>query len=147
MPIPYFDAENKRVLRIDGQIRIVPDHYFGAVSVGKAVLPVAGISGVATLPEHQRKGYASRLIVETLHLLRKRGVALAGLFPYDYAYYRRLGWETASIGYAFAIAPVNLPAYSEAAGVQTASSEHWSAIAALDNGIPRESVDTAGHTG
>ena len=110
---PYFDAANKRVLRVNGQIVSCLTLTSAQCRVGKAALSVAGIAGVATLPEHQRRGYASRLLLDALQTLRERGHGLAGLFPYDYGYYRRLGWETASIGCKYSIAPAMLPAYSE----------------------------------
>ena len=112
---PYFDAANKRVLRVNGQIVSCLTLTSAQCRVGKAVLSVAGIAGVATLPEHQRRGYASRLLLDALQTLRERGHGLAGLFPYDYGYYRRMGWETASIGCKYSIAPTMLPAYSETA--------------------------------
>ena len=55
---PYFDLDNKRVLRVDGRIvsclTITESPYW----IGKAVVPVAGIAGLATLPHAQRQGYA-----------------------------------------------------------------------------------------
>ena len=110
---PYFNAENKRVLRVDEKIVSCLTLTEAQCRIGKAILPIAGITGVATLPEQQRKGYANRLILASLQTLLKRGYALAGLFPYDYNYYRRLGWETISVGCKYSIAPELLPSYAQ----------------------------------
>ena len=110
---PYIDPANKLVLRMDGEIISCLTLSLAQCRIGKAVIPIAGISGVATLPEHQRQGYASQLIAATVQTLRTHGHILAGLFPYDYAFYRRMGWETASVGCKYVIAPQYLPVFTE----------------------------------
>lgn len=140
---PYFDAENKRVLRLNGQIVSCLTLTSAQCRVGKALLSVAGIAGVATLPECQRKGYASRLITDALQTLRERGHGLAGLFPYDYGYYRRLGWETASVGCKYSIAPAMLPVYSENSEAYSDFSHHQAGIQHL---VGAENTHQAGMT-
>lgn len=95
---PYYDLSLKRVL-------ITPEH--GVVScltiipttlnIGGTRIPVGGIAGVATLPGHQQKGYASRLLAETTHAFAAElHYPVSALFPYSETFYRRLGWESAS---------------------------------------------------
>ena len=105
---PYFDAENKRVLRVDGRIVSCLTLSTTRCRIGKAEVKIAGITGVATLPEQQRRGYASRLIIAALQTLQERGEAFTGLFPYDYDYYRRLGWEIAGVGCKVSHPPAQL---------------------------------------
>jgi GNAT superfamily N-acetyltransferase len=54
------------------------------------------LSGIATLPQHRGKGYASSLIVEAHREARRRGAPLTVLIPASeelYGYYARFGYE------------------------------------------------------
>ncbi len=110
---PWFDPQNKRVLRVDGKIvsclTLVPVR----VRIGDSVVDMAGIAGVATLPEMRRRGSAGALIMDAVETLCSRGVPLASLGPFERSYYRRYGWETASTGCRCLVAPKILPAYRE----------------------------------
>lgn len=58
-------------------------------------LPLAGMAGVASPPEHRRQGFVEELIVESLVEYRERGWPLSALVPFDYGFYARYGWQTA----------------------------------------------------
>lgn len=92
---PYFEYQNKRVLRIAGEIvsclTVVERH----CRLGASILRLAGIAGVATRSDSRRKGYASRLLTETVRSLAESGFHAAALFPAQRGFYRALGWETA----------------------------------------------------
>jgi len=95
---PYYDLSLKRVLATpqDGIVAcltIIP-----AILVVRGItLHTGGIAGVATHPAHQRHGYASCLLAETLRMLaQEHQFPLSALFPYSETFYRRLGWETAA---------------------------------------------------
>ncbi|MHB8342040.1 MAG: GNAT family N-acetyltransferase [Mycobacteriales bacterium] len=60
-----------------------------------AVLPVAGVAGVAVTPEARGQGVARLLLQQLLESARERGALLAPLFPTASALYRSLGWELA----------------------------------------------------
>jgi len=60
---------------------------------GKRVVKMGGIASVATLPEHRRRGYASRMLIESLRIMRERGQIFSMLAPFSYEFYRRYGWE------------------------------------------------------
>lgn len=60
-----------------------------------AWLPLGGISGVATPPEHRREGHVGRTLEATLADYRDRGWPLAALRPFDETFYARYGWATA----------------------------------------------------
>ncbi|HLJ55308.1 MAG TPA: GNAT family N-acetyltransferase [Chthonomonadaceae bacterium] len=96
---PYFDCENKRVLRIGGAIAACLTIVDRTCWIGDARVRVAGIAGVATRPELRRRGIAAMLLTETIGTLAKRGFHLSALFPVVRDYYRRFGWETAGEGY------------------------------------------------
>src|SRR5579883_1559713 len=90
---PYFDLENKRVLRVEGQVVSCLTIIDASCWIGGAPVRMGGIAGVATRMEERRKGYAGQLLLDTARLLETRGYALSGLFPFSYDYYRKFGWE------------------------------------------------------
>jgi predicted acetyltransferase len=58
-------------------------------------LPMTGIFGVATLPEHRGGGLASEVVLTILREAREGGAALSALYPAVVRPYRRLGYELA----------------------------------------------------
>ncbi|GAA0529615.1 GNAT family N-acetyltransferase [Halorubrum ejinorense] len=56
----------------------------------------AGLSAVASPPEHRRQGHIARLLSESLTEYREDGVSLSVLWPFEHAFYRRYGWGTVS---------------------------------------------------
>ena len=58
-------------------------------------LSMAGLSAVATPPEHRRKGLVRKLVRESLGEYRERGMAISALWPFERSFYRDLGWGTA----------------------------------------------------
>ena len=128
---PYLKLENKRVVRVEGRIVACLTITEMTCRIGSSEVTIAGIAGVATLPQYRRQGYASRLLNSTVEVLRLRGVPLAGLFPYQSDYYRRLGWETAGNLCRYVTTPACLPAYGEAEQALTAETSDFEAIASL----------------
>ncbi|QLG63221.1 GNAT family N-acetyltransferase [Halorarum salinum] len=54
--------------------------------------PLGGVSAVASPPEHRRRGVV-RTMLAALHAeYRSEGVAFAALWPFEYPFYRRLGY-------------------------------------------------------
>ena len=53
----------------------------------------AALAGVATVEEERGKGYAALLIKQCLKEMRKRGQALSFLYPFNYDFYRKYGYE------------------------------------------------------
>jgi GNAT superfamily N-acetyltransferase len=67
------------------------------VSVGGRPLMVAGLGGVVTRPEAQRRGYARRLIEQAVEFFAQEWKVEAGLLfclPGMVPYYESLGWQT-----------------------------------------------------
>ena len=96
---PYFELYNRYAVRLDGKIVSCLTVVDRECWIGDATIRVAGIAGVATLPDYRRRGFARRLLTETLNVLDSRGLHIAALFPADASYYRSLGWEPASKPY------------------------------------------------
>ncbi len=117
---PFFDLIHKRVLTtpehgVVSTLTVVPS----VLRVGDALVPTAGIAGVATSPRHQRCGHAGRLLSATVGALADElPYPLAALFPYSYGFYRRFGWATASRALVWSGPTACLPPYREAACVR-----------------------------
>jgi predicted acetyltransferase len=116
---PFFDLLERRVLvergRIISCLTIVP----GVLALGAARIPVAGIAGVATDEAFRRRGYASALLRDTIKLLYDKKVPLSMLYPFSPRYYRKFGWETASVEWWCEIPSRLLPPYSESRFVRS----------------------------
>lgn len=70
-------------------------HYWFTTRVRGDWHEMAGLSAVATPPEHRRKGLVRRIIEGSLAEYRERGVHFAALWPFEYGFYRRFGWAMA----------------------------------------------------
>ena len=57
---------------------------------------VAGLSAVASPPEHRRRGHIERLLRESLTEYRDDDVRFSALWPFEHSFYRRYGWATVS---------------------------------------------------
>lgn len=57
---------------------------------------VAGLSVVASAPEHRREGHTKQLLAESLAEYRDNGTAFSVLWPFEYSFYRKYGWHTVS---------------------------------------------------
>lgn len=62
---------------------------------GGREIEMAGIWGVATLPEYRGTGLATRCVTQILHEAREAGTPITALFPATDRPYRRLGYEHA----------------------------------------------------
>jgi predicted acetyltransferase len=130
---PYFDLTNKQVLRIRDRIVSCLTIVETSCWIGAGIVKTAGIAGVATRQSERRQGYASRLLLKTLFTLRQRGYALAALFPYEFDFYRKFGWEMAGCGHRVEILSSHLPAYHDDHRVRTAVIEDIPALERLYN--------------
>ncbi|RXT06378.1 enhanced intracellular survival protein Eis [Ammoniphilus sp. CFH 90114] len=63
------------------------------VYIGGKAIEMGGVAGVATWPQHRRKGSVSRLIKQALLSMRSNQQTVSLLHPFDFAFYRKYGWE------------------------------------------------------
>ncbi|MDB2238133.1 GNAT family N-acetyltransferase [Halorubrum ezzemoulense] len=56
----------------------------------------AGLSAVASPPEHRRQGHIERLLRESLTEYREDEIRYSVLWPFEHPFYRRYGWGTVS---------------------------------------------------
>ena len=82
--------------RIVSSVGIVPMQFY----IEGAVLPVGGISVVATHPDYRGRGLASGVIRSSIEIMKERGFAIAWLNG-NRQLYSRFGWERAGRKYNF----------------------------------------------
>lgn len=76
---------------------------FGLTLPGGEVVPAAGISGVAVLPTHRRRGILSALMRRQLDDIAATAEPVAALFASEAAIYGRFGYGAAADHYSFTI--------------------------------------------
>jgi predicted acetyltransferase len=64
--------------------------------LGRQKVRMAGITNVATPPEYRRKGLLKHLLREVMRQEHAKGVNLSGLYPFEFPFYRKFGYELAS---------------------------------------------------
>jgi predicted acetyltransferase len=79
-------------------------HHFFPLRIRGVDREVAGLSAVASRPEHRRQGNVGRMLRESLAEYRDRDVDVSVLWPFEYSFYAGYGWATAS-RYRHLIAP------------------------------------------
>jgi predicted acetyltransferase len=73
-----------------------------------ASVPLGGVSSVASLPEHRRKGYVGQLLRHALALMREQGQPLSSLWTPHPTLYRRYGWMIASSALRYSFQPKDI---------------------------------------
>jgi predicted acetyltransferase len=58
-------------------------------------IPFSAVWGVATLPQHRRKGLIRKLMVESFKNMREKGISLSILAPFYKTYYEKFGYALA----------------------------------------------------
>lgn len=66
------------------------------VKLGERDWKMGGIAGVASYPEHRRKGHVNALMKRALEDMDQEGNIVSFLHPFQIDFYRRFGWEIIS---------------------------------------------------
>lgn len=104
-PPTFYD---QRGLFADGDLVSACKLYYLTATVRDEWTEIGGFGGVATPPEHRRRGYARQLLREALREYREAGVDLVALWPALIRFYRGLGWGTANWDRRAAVPPAQL---------------------------------------
>ncbi|HEX2913663.1 MAG TPA: GNAT family N-acetyltransferase [Chloroflexia bacterium] len=64
--------------------------------LGQRPVKPAGVTSVATPPEFRRKGHLKQLLTTVMTELRESGINITTLYPFEFAFYRKFGYELAS---------------------------------------------------
>lgn len=70
--------------------------------------PVAGLSAVASPPESRRQGHVAAMLDAYHEECREDGFGIAALWPFEYGFYRRFGYEKACDYAEITVAPEDL---------------------------------------
>lgn len=62
------------------------------------IVPMAGLAGVMSAPEHLRQGHVRALVLDAFEKLYEEGVAWILEYPFDPAYYARFGYQSVPNG-------------------------------------------------
>jgi len=115
-PTPPDRPGERRGLFDGDDLLSVCRHYFWDGSVRDRSMTIAGLSAVATPPEHRRRGLVRRLAAESLAEYRERGAPIATLWPFAHGFYARLGWAISNRYATVECPPAALSFGREAAG-------------------------------
>ncbi|GGD52591.1 GNAT family N-acetyltransferase [Paenibacillus nasutitermitis] len=54
---------------------------------------MGGIAGVASWPEHRRRGNVAQLLRHVLLHMKENGISVSSLAPFSFGFYKKYGWE------------------------------------------------------
>ena len=94
-PPPATVGETRGLYDGDVLHTVCKHHWFTARVAGTAHA-LAGLSAVATPPEHRRQGLVRRLVEHALEEYRDRGTYLTALWPFKHPFYAQFGWVLAN---------------------------------------------------
>jgi predicted acetyltransferase len=89
---PFYSGDTTVVAEDDGVAVASASAVPMRQNVRGTVFPMAGIAGVATLPQARRRGYASALVTELLGIMRDGGYPVSTLYPFRPSFYERHGF-------------------------------------------------------
>jgi predicted N-acetyltransferase YhbS len=109
--MPYGSLADCRIHERDGRIAAALRSYRLELHVRGRVYRTLGLSAVAVAADFRRRGVGRRVCVEALVEGRRRGDVLSLLYPFDVAFYRRLGYALAGELRHFRFRPGDLPRF------------------------------------
>ena len=89
---PFYSGDTTVVAEDDGVAVASASAVPMRQNVRGTVFPMAGVAGVATLPQARRRGYASALVTELLGIMRDGGYPVSTLYPFRPSFYERHGF-------------------------------------------------------
>jgi len=81
-------------------------------------VPMAGVGGVATLPEYRRRGYIREIFKYCLAEMYDKDYVFSYLYPFSYEYYRKFGYELNMINTQYTIPFSSLAHFKQSGAVQ-----------------------------
>ncbi len=92
---PSYRCDQSRVLIVNGEIVSTLRVWEREMRIGSVPVPMGGIGGVGTHPDHRGAGYATALMKDTITYMRAAGYDIGVLFSaIPCAFYRKLGWAS-----------------------------------------------------
>jgi predicted acetyltransferase len=110
---PRYNSSNIIVAEYQGEV-------IGSVAVFPAQMWLSGVpisvgavTGVAVLPQFQRRGVAGKMMDFSIVRMVAEGRAMSVLFPHSHKYYRQFGYGPIGDLHAYRVNPHNLTAFPE----------------------------------
>ena len=92
---PSYRYDQSRVVVVNGRIVSTLRVWEREIRIGSIAVPMGGIGGVGTHPDHQGAGYATALMKDTTAYMRTVGYDVGVLFSaIPCAFYRKVGWAS-----------------------------------------------------
>jgi predicted acetyltransferase len=107
---PYYKPEHSFIIKADGKIVSHVSIIEKYMRIGSAVVKIAGIGDVYTLPEHRKKNFSRMLMEDALSYMREHHYPLSMLYGI-HEFYHKFGYIEALNEYWTAIPTRHLRAY------------------------------------
>lgn len=92
---PSYRYDQSRVVVVNGHIVSTLRVWEREMRIGSIAVPMGGIGGVGTHPDHRGEGYATELMKDTITYMRRASYDVGVLFSaIPCAFYRKLGWAS-----------------------------------------------------
>jgi predicted acetyltransferase len=101
---------------------------------------IGGLGAVATPPEHRGEGYGRALCRHAVGEFRERGVDTVTLWPFETAFYRRLGWATANNYTEYVLPPDTLPEFETAGEIYRLNADDWERLRRVERAFSAETT-------
>jgi predicted acetyltransferase len=96
---PYYKPEHSRIVRVDGRIVSHVSIVEKRMRIGRAVVKVAGIGDVYTLPDHRKKNFSRLLMQDAIKYMKAHRYPLTMLYGIP-NFYHKFGYIEAIVEYA-----------------------------------------------
>ncbi|RKN24117.1 GNAT family N-acetyltransferase [Micromonospora musae] len=90
--LPYHEGNRTLIVEAEGETLAAATSIPMRQNLRGAVLPMAGVAGVATHPLARRQGHVRTLLHQLLDEVREEGHALTALYPFRPSFYARFGY-------------------------------------------------------
>ena len=91
---PWYDLNNTRACFADGRVVSVVVIFERPMRIGESVVRMGGLGSVGTRPDHRKKGYSSRVLLDTAGYMANACFDLSLLFAGNRDHYAKAGWVT-----------------------------------------------------
>lgn len=110
---PRYNFSNIIVAEYQGEVIGAITLFPAQMWLSGVPISVGAITGVAVLPQFQRKGVAGKIMDFSIVRMVAEGRAMSVLFPHSHKYYRQFGFGTMGDLHAYRINPHNLTVFAE----------------------------------
>ncbi|NJN93359.1 MAG: GNAT family N-acetyltransferase [Anaerolineales bacterium] len=110
---PRYNSSNIIVAEYQGEVIGTITLFPAQMWLSGVPISVGAVTGVAVLPQFQRKGIAGKMMDFSIVRMVAEGRAMSVLFPHSHKYYRQFGFGTLGDLHAYRINPHNLTVFAE----------------------------------